>query len=96
MTASGIPGDDYDPCAAYIELRNARTAILMGKGIKRVRFHNGEEQRETEFSTANIADLERAMQVAKDECMALNGAAPRRRAIGFGRPGTTFTRRGLY
>lgn len=85
-----VPGDEaYDPCATYIKLRDAYNAVVMGESVKRVRYHNGEEQRETEFNQGNIAALKEAMNKALAECQAKNGHTQGRRsaiAIGHVRP----------
>lgn len=80
-----IPGDeDYDPCTTYIELRQAYLAVLKGETVQRVRFKNGEEERETDFSSANVNDLRAAMAQAKAECMEKTTGRPGRSAIGIG------------
>lgn len=74
-----------DPCADYVELRAAYMALLKGASTKKVRFRNGEDERETEFNQANISALKEAMETARQECMALNGdGRPRRFAISVG------------
>lgn len=84
-----IPNDPYDPCEEYAELIAARKEILSGGGaVKRTRFRNGEDERETEFSTVNIKDLEAAIARARRDCMATQeGARPSRHAIGIGHMG---------
>lgn len=74
-----------DPCADYVRLREAYMALLTGASTKKVRFRNGEDERETEFNQANIGALKEAMETARQECMALNGdGRPRRFAISVG------------
>lgn len=83
-----IPGDTVDPCADYLRLKAAYEKVVLGQTVKRVRFHNGEEQRETEFGPANLEALEGLMNAAKDECqLSLGNTRPRRSAIGIGRLG---------
>lgn len=83
-----IPGDTTDPCADYLRLKKVYERVATGETVKRVRFHNGEEQRETEFSQANIGVLEKLMNDAKDACqLSLGNTRPRRSAIGIGRMG---------
>lgn len=87
-----IPGDTYDPCATYIELRTAYLGILKGQGAKRVRFRNGEEERETEFNSTNLEALRAAMKDAEAECQLTLGGRSRRSAIGIGRLGPQIKR----
>lgn len=82
-----VPGDEaYDPCTVYIELRNARLEVLKGASVKRNRFRNGDDERETEWSTVNLEKLEAAMAAAKRECMEKELGRPARSAIGIGYP----------
>lgn len=76
--------DDFDPCAEYIELRQAYLDILKNKSVKKVRFRNGEDERETEFNSANIQLLKEAMNNMQALCLAKDGGRPRRFAIGIG------------
>lgn len=76
--------EPYNPCAAFVELQNAHRKLLVGESVKRVRFRNGEDERETDFTPANIEALERAMNQAKRECAELTSGRPQRHAIGIG------------
>ena len=80
-----IPGDTYDPCASFIELRTAYHEALKGGAIRRVRFRNGDEERETEFDGTNLEALKAAMDQAQRECIAKTNGRPVRSAIGIGR-----------
>lgn len=86
MAQPPIPDDDYDPCAFYVELRDARKRVLLGETVRSTRFRNGEEEREVEFTSANLAALDQALSTAKAECeLSLNPTGrPRRSAIGIG------------
>lgn len=88
-----IPGDTYDPCAAYIELRTAYMAVVKGETVRRVRNRNGDDERETDFSPANIQELKAAMNQAQRECMEKTTGRPSRSAIGIGYRGPI---RGVY
>ena len=92
--ATEIPGDEaYDPCAAYIRLRDAYHNVLTGETVRRVRIRNGEEERETDFAPGNIGALKEAMNQAQRECIAKTTGRPARSAIGIGYRGPI---RGVY
>lgn len=76
--------DTYDPCATFIELRTAYLAVVKGEGVRRVKFRNGDDERETEFSQANVTALKEAMDSAQRECMLQTSGRPTRSAIGIG------------
>lgn len=84
----------YNPCAAFVELQNAHKQVLLGQSVKRVRFRNGDDERETDFAPADLAALERAMNQAKRECAELTTGRPQRHAIGIGPSGPRI--RGFY
>lgn len=85
MMPPTIPGDEaYDPCDAYMKMRAALQSIVSGEGVRRVRFRNGDEERETEFSQANVGELRKAMLQAQRECMEKTNGRPARHAIGIG------------
>ena len=49
MADTPIPGDTYDPCASFLELREAHKQALLGNVVRSVRFRNGEEEHQTDF-----------------------------------------------
>lgn len=94
MAEPPIPNDTYDPCATYVELREAHKQVLLGGVVRSVRFRNGEEEHQTDFGPVNVTALEKALAQAKAECeFSLNpNARPRRSAIGIGFRGPIITR----
>lgn len=86
---SPIPNDPYDPCLDYADLMKARKEILTGGGVKRSRLRNGDDEREVEFNTTNLKDLDAAIARARRDCLAATDETgrPARSAIGIGIPG---------
>lgn len=75
----------FDPCAEYTRLQQVLTDIVTGDSVRRVRYKNGDEERETEFSQANIGELRRVMADLKMQCQEKTTGRPARSAISFGR-----------
>ena len=72
----------YDWCAAYSRLLEAYHKVMAGGAVRSVRHRNGEDERQTDFSPANVAELRRALVEARNECQRANGGRPKRSAIG--------------
>lgn len=62
------PDSVYDWCAAYSRLRDAYQTVISGGTVRKVRFHNAGEERETDFEPGNAEELRMAMVQARENC----------------------------
>lgn len=62
------PDLTYDWCGAYARLRDAFQQVITGKTVRKVRFHNAGEERETDFEPGNAEELRAAMVQAREKC----------------------------
>ena len=83
MSNTTPPEAPYDPCVAVGEMRKALQRIAMGESVKGVRYRNGEEERQTDFTPANVGELRNLLREAEDACHLATFGRPRRTAIRF-------------
>lgn len=75
---------DLNPaCLEAAELRKVYLQVIKGQSVKRVRYKNGEDERETDFSPANVQELKAVLRDAEERCRLGSGRA-RRSAISVG------------
>lgn len=78
-TPPEMPGQFDDPCAAYIKLRDAYTALVSGESIAETEYLGNGTQRRTKFTIADLKRLEVLRDQAQEACAAKCGQPLRRR-----------------
>lgn len=77
--------DWTDPCARAAALRSAYFALISGGHEQRVRFRNGDDESEVQFTAPKIEVLRDELRWAEAECTAKNtGGRPGRFCITAG------------
>lgn len=71
-------GENYDPCAALKALRPVYMQLRAEGGVRRVKFRD----RDTEFTTADVAGLGTLIAQLEGECAAKTGRRSRRALVG--------------